>query len=34
MSMAGSAPKFAGRMNKAGVPYGTIALVAKRAADC
>ena len=28
MSMAGSAPKFAGRMNKAGVPYGGIALTA------
>ena len=29
MSMAGSAPKFAGRMNKAGVPYGGIALTAR-----
>ncbi len=28
MSMAGSAPRFAGRMNKAGVPYGGIALTA------
>jgi L-asparagine permease len=28
MSLAGSAPKFAGRMNKAGVPYGGIALTA------
>ena len=28
MSVAGSAPKFAGRMNKAGVPYGGIALTA------
>jgi L-asparagine permease len=28
MSMAGSAPKFAGRMNKAGVPWGGIALTA------
>lgn len=28
MSMAGSAPKFAARMNKAGVPYGGIALTA------
>ena len=28
MSMAGSAPKFAGRMNSAGVPYGGIALTA------
>ena len=30
MSMAGSAPRFAGRMNKAGVPYGGIALTALR----
>ena len=28
MSVAGSAPKFAGRMNKSGVPYGGIALTA------
>jgi len=28
MSVTGSAPKFAGRMNKAGVPYGGIALTA------
>ncbi len=28
MSVAGSAPKFAARMNKAGVPYGGIALTA------
>lgn len=28
MSMSGSAPKFAGRMNKNGVPYGGIALTA------
>lgn len=28
MSMAGSAPKFASKMNKAGVPYGGIALTA------
>jgi L-asparagine permease len=28
MSMAGSAPKFAGRMNRSGVPYGGIALTA------
>ena len=28
MSMAGSAPRFAGRMNKRGVPYGGIALTA------
>ena len=28
MALAGSAPKFAGRMNKAGVPYGGIALTA------
>ena len=28
MSVSGSAPKFAGRMNKSGVPYGGIALTA------
>jgi L-asparagine permease len=28
MSKAGSAPKYAGRMNKAGVPYGGIAITA------
>jgi L-asparagine permease len=28
MSISGSAPKFAGRMNKSGVPYGGIALTA------
>ena len=28
MSVTGSAPKFAARMNKAGVPYGGIALTA------
>lgn len=28
MSVTGSAPKFAGRMNRAGVPYGGIALTA------
>ncbi|TKV60353.1 amino acid permease [Nakamurella flava] len=28
MSSAGSAPKYAGRMNKAGVPYGGIAITA------
>lgn len=28
MAVAGSAPKFAARMNKAGVPYGGIALTA------
>jgi L-asparagine permease len=28
MSMSGSAPKFAGRLNKQGVPYGGIALTA------
>ena len=33
MSKAGSAPKFAGRMNKAGVPCGGIALTARGRAD-
>ncbi len=28
MSLAGSAPRFAGRMNRAGVPYGGIVLTA------